>query len=97
MATLVLVVVIPVVFVICNNSQYQILKICGHVLSLPQAQAGNFEGMDLVAPEIDYVSLARLHEAGDLLEAVRAASAGLLDEKRAALQAILAGRSEVLG
>jgi len=50
---------IPVVFVICNNSQYQILKICGHVLSLPQAQAGNFEGMDLVAPEIDYVSLAR--------------------------------------
>ncbi|MCE9526222.1 MAG: thiamine pyrophosphate-binding protein [Planctomycetales bacterium] len=50
---------IPVVFVICNNSQYQILKICGHVLQLPQAQAGNFEGMDLVAPEIDYVSLAR--------------------------------------
>ena len=50
---------IPVVFVICNNSQYQILKICGNVMSLPQAKAGHFEGMDLVSPEIDYVSLAK--------------------------------------
>ena len=72
---------IPVVFVICNNSQYQILKICGHVLSLPQAQAGNFEGMDLVAPEIDYVSLARslgvparrIEDPADLCSAIAAA------------------------
>ncbi len=45
----------------------------------------------------DYVSLARLREAEDLFEAVRAASAGLLDEKRTALQTMLEGRREVLG
>jgi benzoylformate decarboxylase len=72
---------IPVVFVICNNSQYQILKICGHVLDLPQAQAGNFEGMDLVGPEIDYVSLAqslgvparRIDDPAELCAAITAA------------------------
>jgi benzoylformate decarboxylase len=50
---------IPVVFVICNNAQYQILKIGARGLNLPQANAGKFEGMDLVGPEIDYVFLAR--------------------------------------
>ncbi len=50
---------IPVVFVICNNAQYQILKLCGRSLSLPQADQENFEGVDLVAPELDYLSLAR--------------------------------------
>ena len=49
---------IPAKFVICNNSQYQILKVCANVLDLPQAQAGQFEGMDLRQPEIDFVSLA---------------------------------------
>ncbi len=44
----------------------------------------------------DYVSLARLREADDLLQAVRAATEGLLGEKRAALQHILSGRAEVL-
>ena len=32
---------IPVVFVICNNAQYQILKLCGRSLSLPEAGASN--------------------------------------------------------
>jgi len=50
---------IPVVFVICNNAQYQILKLCGRSLSLPQADRENFEGVDLVGPELDYLSLAR--------------------------------------
>jgi len=50
---------IPVVFVICNNAQYQILKLCGRSLNLPQSKAEQFEGMDLVGPELDYVSLAR--------------------------------------
>jgi Kef-type K+ transport system membrane component KefB len=45
----------------------------------------------------DYVSLARLHEAADLLEAIRAASGGLLDEKRTELKTMLEGRTEVLG
>lgn len=50
---------IPAVFVICNNAQYQILKLCGRGLGLPQAQAGRFEGVDLVGPELDYLALAR--------------------------------------
>jgi len=50
---------IPVTFVICNNSQYQILKLCARTLQLPQAEQGDFEGLDIVEPEIDFVSLAR--------------------------------------
>lgn len=50
---------IPVVFVICNNAQYQILKLCGRSLSLPQAEAEQFVGVDLVGPELDYLALAR--------------------------------------
>ena len=45
----------------------------------------------------DYVSVARLREADDLLEAVRAATEGLLPQKRATLQRTLQGRVEVLG
>ena len=51
----------------------------------------------LLAAGADYVSLPRLHEAGDLLEAVRAATKGLLGAKRATLQTTLANRREVLG
>lgn len=50
---------IPVAFVICNNAQYQILKLCGRSLSLPEAEKGQFEGVDLIGPELDYLSLAR--------------------------------------
>lgn len=50
---------IPVTFVICNNAQYQVLKIGAKGLQLPHAVAGQFEGLDLVEPEIDYVGLAR--------------------------------------
>ncbi|MCP4812327.1 MAG: hypothetical protein GY888_07445, partial [Planctomycetaceae bacterium] len=50
---------IPVRFVICNNAQYQILKVCSNVLDLPEAAEGNFEGMDLRQPEIDFVALAQ--------------------------------------
>jgi Kef-type K+ transport system membrane component KefB len=56
------------------------------------AQAGQ-----LLDAGADYVTIARLREAGDLLEAVRAATGGLLDEKRAALREILRDRREVLG
>ncbi|MCE9619589.1 MAG: cation:proton antiporter [Planctomycetes bacterium] len=45
----------------------------------------------------DYVSIARLREASDLLEVVRAATDGLLDEKREQLKTILGDRREVLG
>lgn len=50
---------IPVVFVICNNAQYQILKLCGQSLQLPEASQARFEGVDLIGPELDYLSLAR--------------------------------------
>ncbi len=45
----------------------------------------------------DYVSLPRLREADDLLEAVRAATEGLLGQKRAVLQRTLRDRVEALG
>ena len=44
----------------------------------------------------DYVSVARLGEATDLCEAVRAAEEGLLDEKQAGLERLLEKRAEVL-
>jgi voltage-gated potassium channel Kch len=44
----------------------------------------------------NYVSVARLHEAGDLLEAVRAASQGLIEHKRTELLSTLQTRREVL-
>ena len=50
---------IPVTFVICNNAQYQILKIGAQGMALPRAKEGRFEGMDLTGPEIDMVSLAK--------------------------------------
>lgn len=50
---------IPVTFVICNNAQYQILKVGATQLKLPGALRGEFTGMDLNEPEIDFVSLAK--------------------------------------
>ena len=44
-----------------------------------------------------YVSVARLQEASDLLEAVRAATEGLLHQKRDGLKTVLAVGTEVLG
>ncbi len=51
---------------------------------------------ELLDAGADYVNVPRLHQANDLLEAVRAARDGLLDEKRAALREILLDRREVL-
>jgi benzoylformate decarboxylase len=50
---------VPVTFVICNNAQYQILKIGAQGLRLPQALRGQFTGLDLSQPEVDLVGLAR--------------------------------------
>jgi benzoylformate decarboxylase len=50
---------LPVTFVICNNAQYQILKIGGRMLQLPAAQSGRYVGHDLAGPEIDFVGLAQ--------------------------------------
>lgn len=50
---------IPVVFVVCNNAQYKILKVCGDVMPLPELAAHNYLELDLVRPEVDFVSLAK--------------------------------------
>jgi benzoylformate decarboxylase len=70
---------IGVTFVICNNSEYKILKDCARVLRLPAACAGRYEGLDVQSPAIDYVGLAqslgvsarRITEPDELSEAVR--------------------------
>lgn len=49
---------IPVVFVICNNAQYQILKICAQTMQLPEAMEEKFAGLDLIGPEVDLVKIA---------------------------------------
>jgi len=48
-----------VTFVIPNNAQYQILKVCADQLALPHAAANRLVGLDVVRPEIDLVGLAR--------------------------------------
>ncbi|MBN2476210.1 MAG: hypothetical protein JXB62_16475 [Pirellulales bacterium] len=50
---------LPVTFVLCNNTEYKILKDCARVLKLPAAGQGRFEGLDIVSPAIDYVGLAQ--------------------------------------
>ena len=50
---------IPATFLICNNAQYQILKIGAQGLQLPEAKKGNYVGLDIEGPEIDFVQLAQ--------------------------------------
>jgi benzoylformate decarboxylase len=50
---------LPVKFIICNNGQYQILKVGARNMGLRHAQAGQFVGMDLEPPVIDFLALAR--------------------------------------
>lgn len=70
---------IPVVFVVCNNGQYRILKDGSRMLGLPNAKQGKFLGMDLNEPAIDFMKLAesfgvaakRIAEPTELADAVR--------------------------
>jgi len=50
---------LAVVFLICNNHSYRILKERTHALRGFSAQSGTYVGMDLEQPEIDFLSLAR--------------------------------------
>jgi benzoylformate decarboxylase len=50
---------IPVTFIIANNAQYKILKLSTDVMSLSRLAQENYPAMDLVEPEVDFVSLAR--------------------------------------
>jgi benzoylformate decarboxylase len=49
---------LSVVFVICNNAQYRILKSGLLAFRSEPAKQGKYVGMDLVQPEIDFVALA---------------------------------------
>ena len=70
---------LPVTFVICNNTEYKILKDCAPALDLPAERAARFEGLDIVDPEIDYVGLSqslgvaarRVDDPDELSDAVR--------------------------
>jgi benzoylformate decarboxylase len=50
---------IPVTFVIANNSQYKILKVCGDVMSLENLSDPACPGINLTGPAIDFVGLSR--------------------------------------
>lgn len=71
---------VGVTFVIPNNSQYKILKVCGQVLNLDDLSSPNCPGLDLANPAIDYVALARglglpaerLHTAEEVTQRVGA-------------------------
>ncbi|MFM7844098.1 MAG: thiamine pyrophosphate-binding protein, partial [Planctomycetota bacterium] len=67
-----------VTFVVPNNSQYKILKVCGQVLNLDDLQQPTCPGLNLTNPAVDYVKLAqglglhaeRLHSAAEVTERV---------------------------
>ena len=72
---------LPVVIAVVNNRQYAILKMNLLESNSPAAKAGRFIGMDLDAPPVDYVGLARslgidaqlVEKPADVTEAARAA------------------------
>lgn len=68
---------LPVTFVVSNNAQYGILKMGGKVMGLPRMTAGDHVGLDLVDPEVDFVSLARSFG----VEAVRVSTPGEVEEQ----------------
>ncbi|HSF30458.1 MAG TPA: thiamine pyrophosphate-dependent enzyme [Candidatus Tectomicrobia bacterium] len=50
---------IPVVWLICNNAQYMILKRRLHAYGGAAAKAETYIGLDLMDPEVDFLALAR--------------------------------------
>ena len=50
---------IPATIVVPNNAQYKILKVCAGQLDLPNAAQGQYEGLDIVQPEVDLVALSQ--------------------------------------
>ncbi len=49
---------LPITYVVANNASYAILKAGMATLGLAGAKKGFYPGMDLTAPEVDYVRLA---------------------------------------
>jgi thiamine pyrophosphate-dependent acetolactate synthase large subunit-like protein len=86
-----------VTYVVANNASYAILKSGMLAFELPGAKRGVFPGMDLVAPEIDYVALARsmgvLAERVDKPATLREILARALDHPGPALVDVAIDRS----
>lgn len=80
---------IPVPFVVANNREYRILKVCGKVLDMPELAAGRRPGLELTRPDVDFLALAR----GFGVPAYRVTDP---DELTSRLQAALAGDGPVL-
>jgi benzoylformate decarboxylase len=72
---------LPVVFAVVNNRQYLILKNALRGMEGDTVATGNYIGMDIVDPPVDFVALARsmgvtatsVDKASDIGDAVRAA------------------------
>jgi benzoylformate decarboxylase len=75
---------LPVTFVICNNAQYKILKVCAEEMPLPRMAEKKYLGMDLTQPEVDFVALSRslgveaerVHDPDELADRLRTSLAG---------------------
>jgi benzoylformate decarboxylase len=50
---------IPVIWLVCNNAQYMILKRRLHAYGGAAAKAEKYIGLDMMAPEVDFLALAR--------------------------------------
>jgi len=50
---------VPVVWLICNNAQYMILKRRLHAYGGAAAKAERYVGLDMMDPEVDFLALAR--------------------------------------
>ena len=50
---------IPVIWLICNNAQYMILKRRLHAYGGAAAKAETYIGLDMMDPEVDFLALAR--------------------------------------
>jgi benzoylformate decarboxylase len=50
---------IPVIWLICNNAQYMILKRRLHAYGGAAAKAETYIGLDMMEPEVDFLALAR--------------------------------------
>ena len=50
---------IPVIWLICNNAQYMILKRRLHAYGGAAAKADTYLGLDIMDPEVDFLALAR--------------------------------------
>jgi benzoylformate decarboxylase len=50
---------IPVIWLICNNAQYMILKRRLHAYGGAAAKADTYIGLDMMDPEVDFLALAR--------------------------------------